>query len=100
MTPAERERLAMSLGGITTIEGRRLSIFNSCLVLSQRPATIVGGFQQWRRAGRIVHKGEHGIAIWIPTGTEAEPDHEDERQRFILGTVFDITQTDEIKEGE
>jgi hypothetical protein len=83
---------------IVTIEGRALSIHNACMVAVQCPnATIVGGFQQWRKAGRFVRKGEHGLAIWIPklkTGDDAPADAESAERWFILGTVFDVSQTD------
>lgn len=97
----ESQRAALAArAGITTIEGHALSPFNSCLALQQREdVSVVGGFQQWRRAGRCVRKGEHGLAIWIPSGKRAEEtddDDEDERPRFIMGTVFDISQTDPI----
>lgn len=97
MSQQEREAMIARFGAIVTIEGRRLSPFNSCLVIRQREGvSVVGGFQQWKRAGRKVRKGEHGVAIWIPTGRETEPDEDDDdqRQRFVLGTVFDVTQTD------
>src|SRR5262245_53593411 len=112
---------AMVSSVIRTIEGRELSIFNQCLLVNQLgTASIVGGFQQWKRAGRSVVKGERGLAIWIPTGrraagadeSAAEPasgdvfslvdgepaDGPGEGQRgavrgFVIGTVFDISQT-------
>lgn len=100
MTPAQREAMAMRFGGIVTVEGRRLSPFNSCLLLNQaETVSMVGGFQQWRKAGRVVRKGSRGLAIWIPTGGSSSEDDEsegDEQQRFMLGTVFDVSQTDEL----
>ena len=88
--------------GLRTIEGHELSPFNACMVYMQCPAaSIVGGFQQWRRAGRCVRKGEHGAAIWVPVGQprageegENLPDLDD--LHFVLGTVFDVCQTDAI----
>lgn len=109
MTPERRAELAtQSL--IVTVEGRVLSGMNQLLVARQHAtATMVGGFQQWRRAGRQVKKGEHGIAIWIPTGgrslttllqytegmVESMADAT-ERRGFIMGYVFDVSQTEEI----
>lgn len=102
LTPEAREALA-ARAGIRSIEGRPLSIFNSCMLVSQlETCTVVGGFQQWRRAGRHVMKGARGLAIWIPVGngsetpTAAEAGDGEEGgkgRRFVLGTVFDITQT-------
>lgn len=66
MVPAQRAELAARFP-VVTIEGRALSVFNSCLVATQSPnATVVGGFRQWIKAGRGVRKGEHGMAIWVP----------------------------------
>lgn len=102
----EDERLALAArAGIRTIEGRELSIVNQCLLMTQRGnATVVGGFQQWKRAGRQVRKGEHGLSIWIPvgfgrkdgeaTGAEIGETGEEKRRGFIMGTVFDVSQTD------
>ena|SRR3990167_5982280 len=103
MTADERGALAASLPVIATVEGRTLSVFNQCLVASQCPtATLVGGFQQWIKAGRVVCKGEHGLAIWVPTHAKADPNAQSgemssaDETRFIMGTVFDVSQTDEI----
>lgn len=93
---SERDRANLVGGGVATIEGHALSLFNQCLVLSQMSATVVGGFQQWRRAGRCVRKGEHGAAIWIPIGTITDEKTGKDRAKFTLGTVFDISQTDPI----
>lgn len=105
MTPAERGALAARLPCIATVEGRSLSPFNQCLIAAQCPtATLVGGFRQWIKAGRAVRKGEHGLALWVPTFAKADPgklDGEtssaDSETHFIMGTVFDVSQTDEIQ---
>jgi hypothetical protein len=101
MDDAARARLVG--GGVYTIEGRALSIFNQCMILSQDPgATVVGGFAQWRTAGRKVCKGGHGVAIWIPIhGGEAKPGEDPTagtKPRFLLGTVFDVSQTEPLTE--
>lgn len=114
--PAEqRAALVNRAGGIFTAEGRPLSMVNSCLVLAQCPgASMVGGFSQWLKAGRCVRRGESGLAIWVPTGAKskgAEPATEPEagdnpaevkagRARFIMGTVFDVSQTDPVAARE
>ena len=106
MTAEERGRLSASLPTIATVEGRILSVFNQCLVAAQCPnATLVGGFQQWIKAGRAVRKGEHGLAIWIPTHAKTDANAQpgetsstDDETRFIMGSVFDVSQTDEIAE--
>ena len=89
---------------------------NQLLLALQCPnATIVGGFRQWKMQGRCVKRGEHGHMIWVPMihgsaegesdtpqpsdldgATEGKP----ERLRFLVGTVFDISQTSESSERE
>jgi len=101
MTPAQRMQLAAEFP-VTTIEGHTLSVFNHCFVLSQRSnCTIVGGFGQWKKAGRFVRKGETGMALWIPIKGKADDNEEQpDELRFILGTVFDISQTEEMQVEE
>jgi antirestriction protein ArdC len=77
-------------------------------------ATVVGGFQQWKRMGRMVRKGEKGLAIWFPRMRAAADDGGERRlvagvsdgedddgekmeMKFMLGTVFDISQTEEVE---
>jgi hypothetical protein len=107
MPKADREALAMKVCHVITCEGRGLSLHNQCMIALQSPfATIIGGFQQWRKAGRSVKKGEHGFVIWAPIhpGANADPDMQpptDEgekpaRPRFILVTMFDVAQTEDI----
>lgn len=102
MSPEDRNALAARMP-VVTIEGRALSVFNSCMIAMQRPdATVVGGFRQWINASRAVKKGEHGLALWVPMkidkpeGTEGEPDE----LHFLLGTVFDVTQTQEVETAQ
>lgn len=105
MTQSERQEMVQrsGAGAVCSIEGRALSHFNQCLILSQdEHATVVGGFQQWRAAGRMVMKGEKGLAIWFPIKRkekedegreEGEMNEKDLKQHFSLGTVFDVRQT-------
>ena len=97
MPRADREALAARLPVISTIEGRTVSAINMCLVAAQIPsATIVGGFKQWRKAGRVVRKGEHGASIWVPFKSKADDNAENSDVHFGMGTVFDVAQTEEI----
>ena len=105
MPEAERAELSQRLP-LVTVEGHALSCFNACLVAMQRPtASIVGGFAQWIKAGRVVRKGEHGLALWVPLkpGKREDDRHGDtpgagaKRMGFIMGTVFDVSQTDELE---
>jgi hypothetical protein len=112
MSDEERSALAGQMGAVVTVEGRVLSVHNTCLIASQCPtATVVGGFAQWLKQGRAVRKGEHGLMIWVPIAQRrkgegepapiAEPTGEEvsDRQRFIMATVFDVSQTQEIENG-
>lgn len=102
MSPEDRAVLAAKLPAIVTVEGRALSIFNQCLIAAQCPtATIVGGFRQWIKAGRCVRKGEHGVALWCPTGTRSDDNGVPvEDVHFIMGTVFDVAQTEVVEQEQ
>ena len=89
---------------VVTCEGHMLSLFNNVLIASQFDnATVVGGFNQWKSAGRAVRKGEHGFGIFAPRNpakSEAEkvepaktPDH----PSFIMVYVFDVSQTEPLE---
>ena len=99
MSPDQRAELIAKAGSIVTIEGRPLSTRNAELCLNQMESvTIVGGYQQWKRAGRQVKKGEHGLAIWVPSRTSNDENTPDDDDLYFFGaTVFDITQTEPIE---
>jgi antirestriction protein ArdC len=79
------------------------SFNNALLIALQRPdATRVAGFHAWRKLGRFVKKGEHGIAIFAPMSRRKS---RDERQQsmtegeqaifgFRIAHVFDVEQTE------
>lgn len=97
MTDDERRAFAEKMPVIATVDGRALSGKNSMLVSHQcEGATIVGGFKQWHSAGRKVAKGERGISIWIPRLSGEEADSPD---GFVMGYVWDISQTEPIEEA-
>jgi len=103
MSEAERQAMAESAGAVQTIEGRPLSPHNTCMVVSQLGGgvSVVGGFRQWRQAGRTVRQGEHGAAIWCRTGGAGETEGAEAAEAaakpgFIMGTVFDIGQTEPL----
>lgn len=109
MPELQRIQLANKFG-LRTCEGHELSLCNSCLVCLQNPgASVLGGFRQWLKVGRAVRKGEHGCMIWIPStrkvaapeGT-AEPVNGEatDETRFFIGTLFDISQTQEVETGD
>ncbi|MDQ4119850.1 MAG: ArdC-like ssDNA-binding domain-containing protein [Acidobacteriota bacterium] len=95
---SEEDRRAYALQNpVRSVEGRELSVTNQMLLSFQRPGvTLVGGFQQWRRKGRRVKKGETGLLIWFPTEKKSDAADETSETRFFTGNVFDITQTEEI----
>jgi hypothetical protein len=103
MSEAERVELSNQLGSLRTIEGRPLSFKNSALLYFQRKGvSIVGGFQQWKKAGRIVRKGEKALAIFCPASRKAEEGQpaEDSSLFFFTGSVFDISQTEPLTPSE
>ena len=75
----------------------RYSFNNVLLIQSRRPdATRVAGFHRWRELGRVVRKGERGIAIFCPHVRKTDSTGEPERRvvGFGIGYVFDVSQTD------
>ncbi len=99
MDEATREIECARLGYVNT-EGRAFSGRNSMLLALQGGGTVFGGFRQWLAMGRAVRKGEHGKMIWVPCGKKAESTEGESEAGgdtfFIIGTVFDIGQTDEV----
>ena len=74
---------------------------NTMLIYSQNPdAERVAGFGTWKKLGRHVLKGEHGIRIFAPcpwkrTDTDdAGNDTERQGMYFKVVHVFDVSQTD------
>lgn len=99
MPDAERIALSNRLGSIVTVDGHPLSMCNTILASMQHPGlTLVGGFQQWRKVGRMVRKGEHGMMIWVPSTKRTTDDAtvSDDDIHFFTGTVFDVSQTEDI----
>lgn len=96
LTDAQRAAIVAHLGAVPTCEGHPLSVHNSCLLLAQKPETsLVGGFNQWRAVGRQVSKGARALFIIIPKAIKDDGDAEPGKPAFLLGCVFDITQTEE-----
>ena len=106
MSEEQRQAIADKFG-IVTVEGHLLTPHNQCFLVAQSEInfTVVGGFQQWKKAGRIVRKGEHGFLILVPSKTNQDQNSEmisddDEDVHFFSATVFDISQTDLLASGE
>ena len=83
----------------------RYSANNTIAIFLQRPtASLVASFSDWRRKGRQVRKGEHGIKILAPHTIKDVDDETGEiKQRlgFHLAYCFDVSQTDgaDLPEG-
>ena len=105
MTEEQRQAAADKFG-IVTVEGHLLTPHNQCFLVAQSEVnfTIVGGFQQWKKAGRIVRKGEHGFLIFVPSktkqGDNSEMISDEEDVHFFTATMFDISQTEVIAKSE
>jgi len=101
MTEEQRQAVADKFG-IVTVEAHLLTPHNQCFLVAQSEInfTVVGGFQQWKKSGRIVRKGEHGVLILVPSKTNSDENPEivsdGEDVRFFSATVFDISQTEII----
>ena len=87
------------------------SFRNLVMIWSQREdATRVAGFRAWQKLGRVVKKGEKGIAIFAPMPFKQKDEREGSRNRtnegerksdeevtmmgFKVVHVFDISQTE------
>lgn len=82
---------------------------NQALIFAQMDtATVCAGFNKWKAEGRMVRKGEKGIKIFAPS-SKIEKDEKgnpvkDEKGEtkktsfFVMVTVFDISQTEEIQD--
>jgi len=67
------------------------------IMLSKPDASHVAGFQAWKKMGRYVKKGEHGIPIFAPMIHKEDPDRDDSPKvlsGFRVVYVFDVSQTD------
>ena len=87
----------------------RYSFGNVMLIMMQRPdASLVAGFDKWKRLGRSVKKNEKGIMILAPCqykklvdkevenedGTKQKQTVFEQRQGFKVAYVFDVSQTE------
>jgi len=105
MTEEQRQAIADKYG-IITVEGHLLTPHNQCFLVAQSEInfTVVGGFQQWKKTGRIVRKGEHGFLIFVPSKAKQDENPEivldNEDVHFFTATVFDISQTEVIERSE
>jgi antirestriction protein ArdC len=106
MTDDQKAQLSATMPALVNPEGHYFTLHNTLLIASQgaRNPTILGGFKQWMKQGRAVKKGEHGYMILFPrekkNGDDPQPGPEEQEKpevRFLIGYVFDISQTQEIE---
>jgi N-terminal domain of anti-restriction factor ArdC len=104
----EREEFATKYP-VLNVEGRILSgcngmVLTTLAVMEGADApTIVGGYQQWLKAGRSVRKGCKALYMRLPVTyrkkDKAEPaptESETKPMGFKWVAVFDISQTEEV----
>ena len=102
LTESEKQ-LLQAKALLTTVEGHILSVYNTIWVYLQAEfsnitPSVVAGYRQWKNANRQVRKGEHGFIIFFPVGAkDNEGFLEGEPEAFYTATVFDISQTEEVK---
>ena len=99
MSEEQKKALVERFGAVATVEGKVLSLHNSCMVISQcaEPETtlLVGGYQQWLKAGRQVKKGEKALYILAPRMGKNDKD-ESVCKGFTTIAVFSLDQTEEL----
>jgi hypothetical protein len=97
----EQKQILVEKLGITNPEGHILTGRNQALLYFQAegsPLSVVGGFQQWQKYGRVVRRGEHGYLIAVPANNKKVEDSSDadDPTFFLWKAVFDISQTEEM----
>ena len=62
------------------------------------PLSVVAGFKQWQKYGRVVSKGQRGYLIAVPANNKKsdEGSDSDDPTFFLWKAVFDISQTEEL----
>lgn len=74
----------------------RYSVKNAILVTAQNPsATKLASFDEWSANGVSVNKGEKGLSILVPDKEYPRRDGS-KGTNFIIGKVFDISQTSAV----
>ena len=101
MDETQRAEMEAQFGAIFTAEGRPLSAWNTCFLLKQaeRPLAQVGGFEQWKKVGRQVQKGQHACGmIAVPMNGRKDEEKEDQptKTRFKFVPMFAVDQTETL----
>lgn len=79
------------------------SLRNLSLIYLQYPNAVnVAGFMTWKKIGRIVKQGEHGIKILAPRKYKLKDEDENDVERlgFSVVNVFDYFQTKPLKKND
>lgn len=79
------------------------SLRNLSLIYLQYPNAVnVAGFVTWKKLGRIVKQGEHGIKILAPRKYKLKDEDENDVERlgFSVVNVFDYSQTKPLKKND
>ena len=96
MSEVERVALVQKVGAVVTCAGHQVAFKNTALLILQCPiVSVVGGFNQWKAAGRRVMKGAKALSMWAP-GASPKDGESGEDVRFFTVNVFDISQTEPL----
>lgn len=101
LSPEDRQKIAKQYV-VINVEGHVLSTYNTLMLYYQSNGiqpTVVAGFKQWLKAGKCVRKGQHGFSILFPVGNKVKDNDGNESieaERYFAGTVFDITQVEDL----
>ncbi len=78
------------------------SFGNTVLIMMQMPtASRCASYIDWKKRGRQVKKGEHGLMVMVPTpkkwktvNEQTGEEEEHSKMYYKVGSVFDISQTE------
>ena len=105
MSDAERQAMADKMPRVANPQGHFLTIHNTLLLCQQAQRTdltVVAGFKQWIKAGRVVRKGQKSLGlIAVPIQIRQRDQNGDKTDakelRFRFVPVFDVSQTEELE---
>ena len=104
MSDADRQTMADRMPQVMNPKGHFLTINNTLLLCQQAQRTdltVVAGFKQWIKAGRVVRKGQKALGlIAVPIQIRQRDQNGDKtdttKLRFRFVPVFDVSQTEEL----
>lgn len=106
MSDAERQRMAERMPQVMNPQGHFLTLHNTLLLCQQAQRsdlTVVAGFRQWIKAGRVVRKGQKSLGyIAVPIQVRQKDRNGDKTDakelRFRFVPVFDVSQTEALEQ--